>query len=74
MLGFAPDHWELLRDALLHAARTGDAVEGQASELGVKYEIRVLLAGPNGRSAAVVTIWIVYHGESEPRFVTAFPG
>lgn len=74
VLGFAPDRWELLRDALLHAARTGDAIEGQASEFGIKYELRGLLTGPNGRSAAVVTIWIVHHGQREPRFVTAFPG
>ena len=38
-LGFSPDRWEALRDALRELARTGDAVPGQASPFGLKFEI-----------------------------------
>jgi hypothetical protein len=44
-LGFSPDRWEALRDALLELARTGDAVPGQASPFGLKFEIRATLLG-----------------------------
>ena len=30
-------------------------------------------SGPNGRSAGIVTVWIILIGETVPRFVTAYP-
>jgi hypothetical protein len=50
-LGFSPDRWEELRDALLELARTGDAVPGQVSPFGLKFEIRAIPHGPSGRQA-----------------------
>jgi hypothetical protein len=44
-LGFAPDRWEALRDALLELARAGDAVPGQARPFGLKFEIRATFWG-----------------------------
>jgi len=73
-LGYAPARWELLRDDLNALAREEHAVTGPRTSYGQKYEVRGSLTGPNGRSAAVVTVWIILHGESSPRFVTAFPG
>ena len=40
---------------------------------GQKYSIRAPLVGPSGRSANVVSVWIVRTGEERPRFVTAYP-
>jgi hypothetical protein len=73
-LGFAPDRWEALRDALLELARTGEAVPGQASPFGLKFEIRASLQGPSGRQANVVTVWMVANGQDFPHFITAHPG
>ncbi len=73
-LGYEPAHWELLRDDLRALAREETATPGLRTSYGQKYEVRGTLSGPNGRSAAVVTVWIILHGESSPRFVTAFPG
>lgn len=73
-LGFSPDHWQVLRDALLEVARTGDATPGQTSPFGLKFEIRASLRGPSGREAAVLTVWMISIGENFPHLVTAFPG
>jgi hypothetical protein len=72
-LGFSADRWELLRDALVDIATTGNAVPGQASAFGQKFEIRATLRGPSGRSAGVVTVWMIPNGQDFPHFVTAHP-
>jgi hypothetical protein len=73
-LGFRRDGWAELRDALLALGRTGEAAPGQANAFGQKYLVRGTIRGPAGREAAVVTVWIVVHGEGAPRLVTAYPG
>lgn len=73
-LGFSADRWEALRDALLELARTGEAVPGQASPFGLKFEIRATLQGPSGRQASVLTVWMVSNGQDFPHFITAHPG
>ena len=72
-LGFSGDHWQLLRDALLQLAFTGDASPGQPSPFGLKFEICAILQGPSGRQANVVTVWMVSNGLDFPHFVTAYP-
>lgn len=66
--------WEALRDVLLELARTGDAIPGQASPSGLKFEIRAIFQGPSGRQANVVTVWMVSDGQGFPHFITAHPG
>ena len=39
----------------------------------LKYEILGQLTGPNGVTGWVRTIWIVRHGEENPRLVTLIP-
>ena len=73
-LGFREEAWEELCDALLAVARTGETTAGRPSEFGTKYEVRGILRAPGGRSATVVTVWMVSDGHVEPRLVTAFPG
>lgn len=72
-LGFERRHWELLQEALLAVARTGNVSHGSTSPYGQKYLVDAMLQGPNGRHAAVRTVWLVLRGEQRPRFVTAFP-
>ncbi len=73
-LGYAQSDWTRLQAALLDLARTRDAVEGQASQFGQKYQVRGSLIGPSGRQADIVTVWVVLAGEDFPRLVTAYPG
>jgi hypothetical protein len=72
-LGFTPEAWPRLRDALLALAREGMAETGEATVFGQKYAVRGILQGPAGRAAPVVTAWIILRGEAAPRLVTAYP-
>jgi hypothetical protein len=58
---------------LLELARTVEAVVGRVSPYGTKYEMHATLTGPNGRTAAIVAVWIVRSDEDFPSFVTAYP-
>jgi len=72
-LGYTADSWEVLRSDLLELAQTHQAAPSQKSNYGAKYEVRATLKGPNGRSAKLVTVWIVRTDEDFPRLVTAYP-
>lgn len=73
-LGYHQDAWSQLAQDLRAVAAQGDAVPGQPSRFGNKYEISATLTGPSGRSARIETVWMVRQNEQIPRFVTAFPG
>lgn len=73
-LGYGPGEANLLREALLAHAREGEAELGEASAYGQRYRVRGILRGVAGRSAAVVSAWIVPSEEEAPRLVAAFPG
>jgi hypothetical protein len=72
-LGYTPDLWETLADDIRHHGRLGTATEGESSPYGRKFEVRGSLKGPTGRTAEVVSIWILLNDSDVPRFVTAFP-
>ena len=55
-LGFDPQHWPALRDALLHFARE-EAELGSATRFGQKYVVRGSIAGPSGRAEQIVVVW-----------------
>jgi hypothetical protein len=71
-LGYRASEWERLADDI-QAFASGDAREVDKTEYGVKSEIRGTITGPGGRSAVIVTAWIVLRGEDFARFVSAYP-
>ena len=73
-LGYTSSNWQRLEADLRNLATSGDAEPGQSSPYGHKYEIRGTLRGPSGKTAEVLTVWIILFGEDVPQFVTAFPG
>jgi hypothetical protein len=73
-LGCEAERWEKLRDDLLVLARKTEAVAGQASTFGQKYEVSGTLIGPNGREARFTCVWLASVDGGAPRFITAFPG
>ncbi|HEX7480978.1 MAG TPA: hypothetical protein VF331_24460 [Polyangiales bacterium] len=73
-LGYTEANWAELQRDLLVIVRSRAAVEGKFSRFGNKYEVSATLTGASGKSAVVATVWIVKHGETTPRFVTAYPG
>jgi len=46
-LGYSRAGWQRLRRDLLELCQTGVAVEGQASQFGLKYEVRAYASGTN---------------------------
>ena len=73
-LGYAQDDWPRLEADLRAQHLSQDAQPATGSQYGQKYEIRAILTGVAGRSAEVVSVWIILVGEDTPRFVTAYPG
>ena len=55
---------------LAHSAPVQDVVP---SSHGVKYIIEGVLEAPSGASPRIRTVWILETGETNPRFVTAYP-
>ena len=64
-------------DHLLRDLRTQilplDAMALESNKFGKLYEIRGTLAGPNGVTLAVRTIWMTEHLSGVTRFVTLIP-
>ena len=66
--------WQALVAELARLAADGEAVQTEATAFGQKYEVRGMITAPSGRSAMVLSAWIVRGGETFARFVTAHPG
>ena len=71
--GFSPAAWQALRQALLDHAARGDIVKTEETPFGQKFVVEGPLGTPDGRDPAVRAVWIIETGESQPRFVTAYP-
>ena len=63
-----------LRQAILMHARTWPAVLFAERPHGPIYNVIGPMVGPNGqRMERMITAWIIEHGTSAPRNITAFP-
>lgn len=71
VLGLTADHAELLRAALLAAARTEDATVAEGDAFGQRYVIDVYMQGPQGE-ATVRSAWIIRTGEHHPRLTSCY--
>jgi hypothetical protein len=58
-LGFDQSNWELLRDSILEELPYHEATLGHEDEYGIRYNVVLPITGPNGRTAEVMTAWIV---------------
>jgi hypothetical protein len=59
--------------AIRELAAKAEAVEDRVSEYGVFLRAEGALTGPNGRTLAVVTIWLESRADGRTRFVTLKP-
>ena len=73
-LGYETNNWQDLDRALRAAADQAEAEPEERTAYGQKYRIRSILEGPAGRSAEIVSVWIILHDETAPRLVTVMPG
>ena len=65
------DNAEELRDALLAAARTHDAIPTEQDEYGQRYVLDFTMNEPAGQ-ANVRSSWIVRRGEDFPRLTSCY--
>ena len=73
-LGFTEENWHELKSALLRLGQDGEMSGPLPSGHGSKCLVSGTLVGPNGRSAKVLSVWIVPHDSTVARLVTAMPG
>jgi hypothetical protein len=72
-LGYSADGWNQLEADFRRQHLSRDASPDAPTPYGQKYVIRATLVGPSGRSATIVSVWVIRRGEDMPRFVTAYP-
>ena len=70
-LGLTTDNAELLRDALLEAARNEEATATVQDTYGQRYVVNFTMNGPAGQ-ASVRSSWIVRTGEDFPRLSSCY--
>ncbi len=72
-LGYDAANWTRLADELLRHAAENEVESTEATAFGTKYRVVGALRGQNGKSARILVVWIVLHGENVPRLTTAHP-
>jgi len=70
-LGLNRDHWEMLSKAILDELAYHEAVLRRNDAYGQRYNVTLPVTGPNGKTAQVLTAWIIKSGRDYPSFVTA---
>lgn len=71
-LGFTADNADQLRTLLLAAAAAGDAHPAASDRYGDRYVLDSHMAGPNGATTVVRSLWIIRRGETAPRLTSCF--
>ena len=71
VLGLDIRHAAWLRDALIEAARTGEANASERDHYGQRYVLDFEMVGLRG-SAKVRSLWIVRTGEDIPRLTSCY--
>lgn len=72
-LGYSSAAWEVLANDI-RILLENEVAKTIATDFGTEYEVRGQIDGPSGKSANVVTVWVVLKGEEFSCFVTAYPG
>ena len=71
-LGFDQSNWLLLKQAILDGLPNCEAVFRLEDEHGKRYRVTMRITGPNGRTANVLTAWIIRPGTDRPDLITVY--
>lgn len=71
--GYTLENWHLLEEDLRTQILSLDVIPTENTKYGQMYEIRGKLAGPNGRTLAVCTMWMTETTTGETKFITMYP-
>lgn len=74
-MGFHPDRWQELAEAIKAQARTHRVISQLDSPYGTRYGVDGELVTPDGRQPRprIRTVWILEAGSQIPRLITAHP-
>lgn len=72
-LGYTLDNWDVLEKDLRQLLHRYAAELIENNAFGMMYEIVANLVGPNGRQAAVRSIWMIEHATGYAKFITLYP-
>ena len=72
-LGFAPENWRALADALIRHAAENEVTTVDETRFGTKYTVEGSLDTPAGPGPVIRVVWFVEKGQTSPRLVTAYP-
>jgi hypothetical protein len=73
-IGFTIRNWKQLDLELRRLVRQTPAELDDMTRFGQKYVVRGKIVGSRGRTAEILTVWIILKGEQIPRLVTLYPG
>jgi len=71
ILGFERKDWEDLSKAILAELPFYEAILNRQDEWGQYYLVSLVIEGPNGNRARVMTVWILRPNTDYPSFVTS---
>lgn len=71
-LGFDPDRWRALADALIAHGQQQPVVERLDTAFGTWFTLEGQMAGRLGAEPALRTVWFIDTGHRIPRFITAY--
>jgi len=71
--GYTLENWQLLEADLRTQILSLDAIPTENTKYGQMYEIRGKLAGPNGRTLVVCTMWMTETATGDTKFITMYP-
>ncbi len=71
--GYTIESWQFLENDLRTQILSIDATPTESTKYGQMYEIRGKLAGPNGKSLTVYTVWMTENATGDTKFITMYP-
>ncbi|MCP4374086.1 MAG: hypothetical protein GY797_39165 [Deltaproteobacteria bacterium] len=72
-VGYTLENWQQLENDLRVQILSLEAKAVETTQYGYAYEIRDNLTGPNGKTVAVVTIWMTETATGVTKFITMYP-
>lgn len=72
-LGYTQENADELIKAIHENLSKWAAIDKGITSYGARYEVPMLLHGPNGKWATIKTAWIIEHTEDAPRLTSVYP-
>lgn len=73
-LGYSQENWKELASDIEKILLNGNVEKMEHTVFGMKYVVSGNLNTPSGKTAHIITVWIIKKNESITRLITAYPG